>query len=102
MNHGFVDDSTVTEVLDDDALQQLRSHVSVPHAFRVHDGNRPATADAEAWRLAPLDAVRPEEQSFSLEQDGQERVEHTTRPIGRAEASRTHEHVSRVRLHGNE
>jgi hypothetical protein len=82
MNYGFIDDMSLPEVLHDDALQQLRSHASVPHALRVHDDDRPAAAHAEAWRLAALDAVGSEEQSFTLEQHGKERIERTTRALG--------------------
>lgn len=99
MNHRLIDDSPVPKVLDDNSLQHLRSDVAVPHPFRVHDDNRPAAADAEAWRLAALDAARAEKQSFPLEEHGKERVESATRAIGRAEAARADQHVSRVRLH---
>jgi hypothetical protein len=82
MNYGFIDDMSIAQVLHHDALQQLRSHTSVPHALRIHDDNRPAAAHAEAWCLAALDAMGSEEQSFTLEEHGQERIERTTRALG--------------------
>ena len=99
MDDRLVDDSPVPEVLDDNSLQHLRRHVAVPDSFRIHDDNRPAAADAEAWRLAALDAAGAEEQSFTLEEHGKERVECATCAIGRAESARADQHVSRVRLH---
>ena len=99
MDDRFVDDFPVPEVLDDNALQHLRRHVAVPHPFRIHDDNRPAAADAEAWGLAALHAAGAEKQPFALEEHGKERVERTTCAIGRAEATRADQYVSRVRLH---
>ena len=68
MNHGLVDDSPVTEMLHHDSFKETGSHLTIPDPLRIHDHNRPAAANAEAWRLAALDAAGAEEQSFTLEQ----------------------------------
>ena len=99
MNHGFVNDSATLEMLHDNALQQQGGDVAVPHAFRVHDDDRPAAAHAEAGRLAALDAGGAEQQSFALEERRQQCVESATAPIGGAEAARAYQHVSRIGLH---
>jgi hypothetical protein len=101
MDYGFLDNPAFAEMLDDDALQQLRRHKAVPHAFRVDDDNRAAAAHAEARRLAALHPARAEEEAFSLEKCREKRVERGTFAIGRAETAGTHEHVARIRLHGN-
>ncbi len=67
MKHRLLHHPTVAEMLDDDALEECRSHAGVPDALRVHDDNGSADAHAEARRLATLDATRPEQQSFALE-----------------------------------
>ena len=99
MNHSLVDNPPVLEVLDDDALEQRGRDRTVPDALRVHNDNRPAGADAQTWRLATLDAARAEQQPFTLEKLRQKGVECMTSAIGRAEAARAHQHMSRVRLH---
>ena len=68
MEYRIFHDTAIPQMLDDDALEQLRRHASVPDALRVDDDDRPASAYAEARGLAPLHAARSEQKSFPLEQ----------------------------------
>ena len=70
----LLDDSTVAQMLDDDALQEIGSNASVPDPLRIHGDDRSARADAEAWRLAALHPARAEEQPFPLKQLREERI----------------------------
>src|SRR4051812_9661685 len=45
---------TTDEVLLDDALRILRRHTSIPRPSGIHDGDRPAGADAQALALGPI------------------------------------------------
>jgi hypothetical protein len=94
MKYCLLDDPPVTEVLDDDSLQQRRRHPAVPDPFWIHDNDRTASANAETRRLTALDACRAEEQPFSLQERRQEIVELTSPAIGRAEAAHAHEDVA--------
>lgn len=100
MNDGLLDNSTAPQMLDHNALEQGRSYVSVPDALRVHDHDRAAAADPEAWCFAALDPRWAEEESLSLEQRGQQCIERAATPVWRAESPCAHQHMSRVRLHG--
>src|SRR5712671_3533900 len=50
------DDSSVDEMLTDDALENRRIAFLVPRAFRIDHGNRSAGADAKAVRFRAKDA----------------------------------------------
>ena len=67
MNHSLLDNPPPAEMLDDDPLQQRRTHRPVPNSLGIHHDDRSAPAHAKAWRLAALDARGAEEQSFTLE-----------------------------------
>ena len=95
----LVDDPSLPQMLLDDPFKKGRSHLAVPYPFRVHDDDRPAAAHAEARRFAALDAGGAEEQSFTLEQRRQQRVQRATTAVGGAEAARAHQQVSRIGLH---
>jgi hypothetical protein len=99
MKHGLLDDATVAEMLDDDALEQRRCHTRIPHALGVHGDDRPSAAHAEAGRLTPLHAAGPEEQPLALKQRGKLRIESATPTVRRAEAADAHEDVAAVGLH---
>ncbi len=94
MKHCLLDDLPVTQVLDDDPLQQRRRHPGIPDPLRVHDNDRTATANTQTWRLAALDPRRTEEQAFPLQQRRQEIVQITPPAVGRAEAAHAHEDVA--------
>jgi hypothetical protein len=99
MENRFFDDPTLFEVFDDDALEELRRHVRVPDALRIHDHDRAASADAEAWDLASLHASGAEEEIFSLEQSWKNCVESSAASLRRAEPARADDHVAGVGLH---
>lgn len=101
MYYCVVYDAAVPEVIDDDLLEEGKCDCAVPDAFRIDDNNWPTAANAEARSFSALDSARPEEQAFTLEQSRQKRVERAAFATGRAEVSRAHQHVSRVRLHGD-
>jgi hypothetical protein len=86
-------------MLDHDPLEERRAHLAVPHTFRINDDNGAPTTHTKAWRFAALDPRGAEEESLALEQTGEQRVQLATAPIGRAEATGTHQDVSRVRFH---
>jgi len=90
---------SILEMLYHDAVQQVRGHARVPDAFGINDDDGPGGADAEAWRLAPLDALWSEEKIFALEQLREQRVDLSTAAVRRAEFSRAHKHVTGIRLH---
>ena len=75
MKHRLLHHAPVAQVLDDDALEERRGDARVPDAFRVHDDDRAAGADAEARGLAALHAARAEQQPLPLEEAGEGRVE---------------------------
>ncbi len=58
----------ITQVFDDDSLEQLGSYPRIPDAFRIdhHDGT--SSTNAEAWRFTALDASGSEEEALTLEQ----------------------------------
>lgn len=67
VKNGLVDHAAVPEMLHDNTLQQRRRDAGIPDRIRVDDDDWAFRANAEAWRLAPLDACRPEEQALALE-----------------------------------
>jgi hypothetical protein len=75
MKHSLVHDATISQMLDDDALEQSRSDPGIPDALRVHDDDRTAGAYTETGGLAALHSPRAEEQSLALEQTRQQGVE---------------------------
>ena len=81
MEHRFVHDMTVAEMLDDDPLHQRGRDARVPDAFRIHHDHRSAGADAEARCLASFHAARPEQQGLALQQSRKLRVERATLAI---------------------
>ena len=99
VEHRFLDDSTVTQVLDDDALEQRGSDTGVPDAFGIDDDDRTAGADSEAWSLAALDAIGAEEKAFALEKAGEMLVELSTALTRRAEAPSAHQYMAAIRIH---
>jgi hypothetical protein len=99
MKDCFLHDAAALQVLDDDSLEQLRSHCAIPDSFRIHDDDWSSLAHAQAWSLAPLHASRSEQQSLSLEQRGEQRVERATSTLRRAVTSRADDDVPRVRFH---
>jgi len=82
MKDGVLDDPTVAKVLDDDPLEERRGHRSVPDPVRVYDDDRTTGADAEARGLSALDALRPEEEAFALQQARQQVVELAAPAVG--------------------
>ena len=99
MEHRFLDDSAVAQVLEDDALKERGSDAGVPDAFGIDDDNRTAGADSQAWRLAALDAVGAEEEALALEKAGEMLVEFSTALTRRAEAACAHQHMAAIRIH---
>src|SRR5687767_189770 len=86
-------------MLHHDPLEQLLGHPRVPDPFGIDDDDRTAGADAQARRLAALDASRAEEEVLALEQRGEQGVERAPTPVRRAEAASADEHVARIGLH---
>jgi hypothetical protein len=82
MKHRLLHDSPVPEVFHHDPLQQLRGDGGVPDAFRVHDDDWSAPADAEARGLAALDTSRTEEEPLALQKRRQEVVELSPGAVG--------------------
>jgi len=78
---GLVEHAAISQVLDDDPLQQVRSDPCVPDALGIYGDNRPARADTEAWRFRPLYPRRAEEQVFPLEQRGKLTVKRSPAPV---------------------
>jgi len=68
VDHGFVDNPTVPQMLRHDPLEERRRHISLPYPFRIHDHDRPAGAHAEAGRFAAFHACGSEEETFTLQQ----------------------------------
>ena len=100
MDDGLFDNPPLPQMLDHDPFKESGCDLAVPYAVRVHDDDGPAAAHAEARRFTALDAAGAEQQSFTLEECWQQRVQRATATIGRAKAARTHQQVSRIRLHG--
>jgi hypothetical protein len=94
MKNCLFDRPPVTQVLDDDAFEQLRRHPRVPDSVRIHRDDGPSGADAQTWCLAALHSPRPEEQALALQEIRQELIQETAATVGRAEGSSTDEHVS--------
>src|SRR5438094_846272 len=53
----FLNHPAEDEMLLDDPLEHRRIALTVPGAFRIHDRNRAAFADAQAVRLGAQDAA---------------------------------------------
>ena len=87
------------QVLDHNALEKCRRYVRVPDSVRVNDDDRASSADPKARRFSALDPVRTEQQPFALKERRQVRIELSSTPVGRAEASRAHDDVTGIRLH---
>src|SRR5262245_17648186 len=99
MENRLLDDASIAQMLDDDPLEQLRRDAAVPDALGVHDDDRPSGADAQAGRLASLDAVWPEQQTFALEKLRQQLVQPPSSRIGRAKTAHANQHVARIWVH---
>ena len=99
VEHRVLDDPAVAQVLDDDTLEERGSDAGVPDAFGIDDDNRTAGADSEAWRLAALDTIGPEEKALALEKAGEMLVELSTALTRRAEAACAHQHMAAIRIH---
>lgn len=100
MKDGVLDNATVAQMLDDDALEQRGRHAGVPDALGIHDDDRSTGADAEAGRFAAFDATRAEEEPFALQQGGQQPVQLASPMIGRAVPADADENVPGIRVHG--
>ncbi len=92
--------SPVSEVFDDDSLEQFRSDARVPNTLGIDNHYRAALTHAEAWRLASFDTVRSEQQLFSLQQRCEHRIERPSAPVGRAKTARTYDDMPGIRFHG--
>jgi hypothetical protein len=99
MKDRVADDFSTFQVFHDDALEQRRRNVRVPHPIRIDDYDWTASADAKAWRFSAFYAVGSEEKSFALQQRCKLRVKRASASIGRAEATCADDDVSRIRLH---
>jgi len=75
MEHRLFNNVAALEVLHHYALEKLRRHARVPHAFGIDDHDRPAFADSETRSLAPLHTIRSEQQPFTLKQRRQQSVQ---------------------------
>ena len=75
MKDRFFDDSTVSQVLHDDALEERGRHAGIPDRIRIHDDDGAARANTEARCLPALDPARAEEKPFPMEQGREERVQ---------------------------
>lgn len=60
VEHGLLDDVTVAQMLDHDALEQLRRDAGVPDAIRIHDDDWAAGAHTQTGRLSSLDPIGTE------------------------------------------
>jgi hypothetical protein len=94
VKNGVFDDPAIPQMFDDDALQQGRRHTGVPDTVRIDDNDRTATTNAEARRLTAFDAGRTEQESFPLQERGQQTIELTTAMIGRAKAADADQHMT--------
>jgi hypothetical protein len=66
--HRLVDHTSVTQMLDDDPVEERRRDIAVPDAFGIHHNDRTTCAHAEAGRLTSLDAAWAEQKPFALEE----------------------------------
>jgi hypothetical protein len=58
-------------MFNDNPLEKLGRNPRIPYSFGIHDNDRSACADAEAWSLAALHPASTEQQSLSLKQLGE-------------------------------
>lgn len=75
MKNRFLNWGAISEMLDHDSFEERRSHPVIPDAFRVHDDDRSAAADAEARSLSTLHSVGAEEETLTLQEVREEGVE---------------------------
>src|SRR5947208_6027993 len=94
--HGVFDNLAITEVFDDNALEELGRHVAVPDAIRIDHHDRTAGAHTKARRLTTLHATRSEQQSFALQQCRKSRIQLPPTTIRRAEATDADENVTGI------
>lgn len=99
MEHRLLDDTAIAQMFDDDPLEQLRRDTGVPDTLRVDDDDRAARADAEARRLASLDAIGPEQEALALEKGRQQLVQAPAARIRSAKRADANQHVARIWVH---
>lgn len=99
MKSRFFDRDAVSEMFDNDSLEERGGYSIVPDAFGVNDDDGSAAAYSEARSLAALNAARPEKKTLALQEICEERVELRPATPGGAEISGTHKDMSRIGIH---
>lgn len=97
--NGLIHDATVSQMLDDDALEKGGCDARVPDALGINHHDGAAGANTKARRFTSLYALWAEEEILSLEKCREQRIERTPTAIGRAEPARADQHMPRVWLH---
>ena len=95
----LVHDSSVSQMFDDDPLEECGRHVAVPDPLWVHHNDWSSSADPKARRLASLDAQRPEQQSLPLKEGRKQAIQLSAPLIRRTIPAHTHENVARICIH---
>lgn len=81
MEDSILDDSTLLQVFDDDALEKRRRDSRVPDTFGIYHHDRASSTHPETWRFAPLHSRRPEQQTLTIQERGEKRVKRATAAI---------------------
>jgi hypothetical protein len=68
VEHSIFHDSPTLQMLDDNALEQLRGDARVPHTFRIDHNDGTSCTYAKTRRFAALDPARPEQKSLTLKE----------------------------------
>jgi len=91
---GFFYNAPRLQMLDDDALEELRCDARVPYTFWIDHNDGTSCAHAKTGRFTSLHPVRPEKKSLSLEQRREQRVQRAPATVRRTESSRADQHMT--------
>ena len=100
MKRGVINHPSVPQVLDDDPLEQRRSHSPIPDSFRINGHDWSSFANAQTRGFAPLHTPGAEQQPFPFEQFGQQRVQRPAPPFRGTKRPGADENVEAVGVQG--
>ncbi len=99
MEYSICHNPAITQVLDNDAFEELRCHPCIPDTFRIDHHDGASSTNAEARCFTAFDAGGSEEKTLTLKQRREQGIQRSAPAVGRAEAASANEHMARVWLH---
>ena len=99
MKDRVLDNPAVTQMLDDNALQQGRRHPGVPNAVWVDDDDWATAANPQTWCFSALDAGRTKKEPFPAKEVWKHAIQNPPALFGRAKPSGADDDVPGEGLH---